>query len=73
MIRERSKAGLIAAKARGKNGGRPKALKGEDRADAITLIEMGRDIKYVVQKFGVSRSTVHRNWKRWREERTVKS
>jgi len=50
MIRERSKAGLLAAKARGRKGGRPFALRGENRVDAMKLLEAGRDIKYVMQK-----------------------
>jgi len=69
MIRERSKAGLLAAKARGRKGGRPFALRGENRVDAMKLLEAGRDIKYVMQKYGISRSTLDRNWKRWQEEK----
>jgi DNA invertase Pin-like site-specific DNA recombinase len=69
MIRERSKAGLAAAQARGRKGGRPFALKGENRVDAMKLLEAGRDIKYVMQKYGISRSTLDRNWKRWQEEK----
>jgi DNA invertase Pin-like site-specific DNA recombinase len=68
-IRERSMAGLAAARARGRKGGRPFALKGDNRVDAMKLIEAGRDTKYVMEKFGVSRSTVDRNWKRWKEEK----
>jgi DNA invertase Pin-like site-specific DNA recombinase len=69
MIRERSKAGLAAARARGRKGGRPFALTGEDRVDAMKLIEAGRDTQYVMEKFGVSRSTVDRNWQRWKAEK----
>lgn len=69
MIREWSKAGLLAAKARGRKGGRPFALRGENRVDAMKLLEAGRDIKYVMQKYGISRSTLDRNWKRWQEEK----
>jgi DNA invertase Pin-like site-specific DNA recombinase len=72
MIRERSRAGLEAARARGRKGGRPFALKGDNRVDAMKLIEAGRDTKYVMEKFGVSRSTVDRNWKRWKEEKAHK-
>ena len=69
MIREWSKAGLLAAKARGRKGGRPFALRGENRVDAMKLLEAGRDIKYVMQKYGISRSTLDRTWKRWQEEK----
>ena len=54
MIHERSKAGLAAARASGRKGGRPFALKGENRVDAMKLLEAGRDIKYVMTKYGVS-------------------
>jgi DNA invertase Pin-like site-specific DNA recombinase len=73
MIRERSKAGLASAKARGRTGGRPFALKGEDRVDAMKLLESGRDVQYVMSKFGISRSTLDRNWKRWQKERLEKT
>jgi DNA invertase Pin-like site-specific DNA recombinase len=73
MIRERSMAGLQAARARGRKGGRPFALKGQDRIDAMLLIESGRDTQYVMQKYSVSRSTVDRNWKRWKEEKKTHS
>jgi Enterobacteriaceae phage serine recombinase len=69
MIRERSKAGLAAARARGRKGGRPFALRGNERIDAMQLIEAGRDTQYVMEKYGVSRSTVDRNWKRWQVEK----
>jgi DNA invertase Pin-like site-specific DNA recombinase len=56
-------AGQAAARARGRKGGMPFALKGQERADAMLLIESGRDTQYIMQKFKVSRSTVDRNWK----------
>ena len=71
MIRERSKAGLVAARARGRKGGGQFALQGDDRIDAMKLMESGRDTKYVMQRYGVSRSTVDRNWKRWKQEKTT--
>src|SRR5262249_46237381 len=43
LIQERSKAGLAAARARGRQGGRPYALQGQDRIDAMLLIEAGRE------------------------------
>ena len=42
MIRERSTAGLAAARARGRQGGRPFARTGAERVEAMTLIEGGR-------------------------------
>jgi DNA invertase Pin-like site-specific DNA recombinase len=49
MIRERSQAGLAAARARERKGGRPFALQGDNRVDAMKLIEAGRDTKYVME------------------------
>jgi len=71
MIRERSKAGLAAARARGRKGGRPFALKGQDRVDAMLLIENGRPTQYIMEKFKVSRSTADRNWKQWKSEKEL--
>jgi DNA invertase Pin-like site-specific DNA recombinase len=39
LIRERTNAGLMAARARGKRGGRPKALTGRQRSIALDLYE----------------------------------
>jgi len=71
VIRERSKAGLAAARARGRKGGRPFALKGQDRVDAMLLIESGRPTQYIMEKFKVSHSTVDRNWKQWKSEKEL--
>ena len=73
MIRERSKAGLAAARARGRKGGRPFALQGQDRVDAMLLIESGRPTQYIMEKFKVSRSTVDRNWKQWKSEKELRA
>jgi DNA invertase Pin-like site-specific DNA recombinase len=64
LIRERTQAGLVAARARGRNGGRPKALRGKDPK----VIEAVRQ-QYLAQQtpvgvlcdvLGVSRSTFYR-------------
>jgi DNA invertase Pin-like site-specific DNA recombinase len=57
------------ARARGRKGGRPFALQGDNQVDAMKLIEAGRDTQYVMEKFKVSRSTIDREWKRWKEEK----
>jgi DNA invertase Pin-like site-specific DNA recombinase len=44
------------------------ALKGQDRADAMLLIENGRPTQYIMEKFKAS-STVDRNWKQWKSEK----
>lgn len=71
MIRERTKAGLVAARARGRIGGRPKGLTVEAKAKARavksiyalkthTILEIG-------QLFHLSRATVYR-YLAWKEE-----
>jgi DNA invertase Pin-like site-specific DNA recombinase len=69
LIQERSKAGLAAARARGRQGGRPYALQGQDRIDAMLLIEAGRDTRYVRERYKISRSTLEREWRKWKAEK----
>jgi DNA invertase Pin-like site-specific DNA recombinase len=58
LIRERTQAGLSAARARGRIGGRPKALTGKQLAIAQSLYD---DPKNSIAKFaGCSRSTKSR-------------
>jgi hypothetical protein len=33
----------------------------------MLLIERGRDTRYVMDKYHVSRSTIDRNWKQWKQ------
>lgn len=62
LLRERTAAGLAAARARGKTGGRPKALNDKDiaaakallKADSITVLE-------IAKRLGVSVSTLYRH------------
>lgn len=62
VIRERTKAGLEAARARGKLGGRPPALKSADLAAAKALL---RDpeitVAEVAKRLGVVPSTLYRH------------
>jgi DNA invertase Pin-like site-specific DNA recombinase len=63
MIRERTFAGLAAAKARGRTGGRPKGLskkKIEDAKMIKTLFESGSDMESIKTKFKISRATIYR-------------
>lgn len=60
IIRERSKAGVAAAKARGRNGGRPPKLAGERAEHAANLLAAGTSVSAVARSMGVSRSTVLR-------------
>lgn len=61
IIRERTRAGLDAAKARGKIGGRPSKLSDKDIEVAKTLLK-NRDItvKEVADKMGISFATLYR-------------
>jgi DNA invertase Pin-like site-specific DNA recombinase len=62
LIVERTTAGLAAARARGRLGGRPAALT-EDQADLARSLYEGADPSYSVTKiaetFGVSRGTIY--------------
>jgi len=63
LIRERTKAGLAAARARGRLGGRPKKLSGDRFKMARELLESGKTIQEVAKLVGVSRSTLYRRLK----------
>ena len=61
LIRERTMAGLKAARARGRVGGRPKALDESQVKVAITLAEAGElTINEICGQVGCSRSTYYR-------------
>ena len=60
LIRERTSAGLAAARARGRNGGRPLKLDEKKRELAIKLYnERERSIKEICQIMGVSKPTLY--------------
>ena len=61
LIRERTMAGLKAARARGRMGGRPKALNESQVKVAIALAEAGElTINEICEQVGCSRSTYYR-------------
>ena len=61
LIRERTMAGLKAARARGRMGGRPKALDKSQVKVAIALAKEGElTIKEICEHVGCSRSTYYR-------------
>ncbi len=60
MISERTRAGLQAAKERGRSPGRPKALRGPIRRQAEWLLEAGESQADVARSLRVSEATVHR-------------
>jgi DNA invertase Pin-like site-specific DNA recombinase len=63
IIRERTQAGLSAARARGRKGGRPKGLSLEARLKAQYAKKLYADktlgIDYICEKVGVSRRTLY--------------
>ncbi|WP_425374954.1 recombinase family protein [Methylobacterium segetis] len=65
LLRERTRAGLAAARARGRNGGRPSKLTGKQVAHAKRLLaDPATTVGEVAATLGVSRSTLYRTFKR---------
>src|SRR5690554_181631 len=61
LIRERTQAGLAAARARGRKGGRPRKLTPRQVATARTLLkDREHTVTAVAEMLGVSRSTLYR-------------
>jgi DNA invertase Pin-like site-specific DNA recombinase len=61
LIRERTQAGLQAARARGRKGGRPKALNPQKRQLAIKLYnERQHTIKEICSLMGISKPTLYK-------------
>lgn len=69
LIRERTKAGLAAARARGRVGGRPKGLSKAAQHKAIVAeklyLERGLTIKQICKQLSISKSTFY-NYLRYR-------
>lgn len=62
LIRERVQAGLQAARARGRKGGRPPVLEGRRLARAAELMRQGYvPVSEIARIVGVSRSTLYRH------------
>jgi DNA invertase Pin-like site-specific DNA recombinase len=59
LIRERTIAGLAAARARGRRGGRPTVMTPEKLAVARQMIEAGATKAVVARTIGVSRPTLY--------------
>ena len=60
LILERSSAGRIAARARGRYGGRPEKLNKQDLKLLKTLYDNGTPIKTIAEQWKVSRNTIYR-------------
>ncbi len=59
-LRDRTIAGLDAARAQGRVGGRPRALTPDDLVRARGLVASGRSVTSVARELGVGRSTLYR-------------
>ena len=61
LIRERTQAGLAAARARGRKGGRPKALNQDKQALAIKLYgEKKHTVAQICKMMGLSKPTLYK-------------
>jgi DNA invertase Pin-like site-specific DNA recombinase len=65
LIRERTTAGLMAARARGRKGGRPKALTGKQLSIAQDLCDKRHPIQEICRTLKISRATLYRYIKTW--------
>ena len=62
LIRERTLAGLKAARARGLQGGRPRKLQPKEQKTIRALLKTTEvSVQEIATRFGVSRSTLYRN------------
>lgn len=61
MIVERTHAGLAAARARGRTGGRPAALTPAKRRQALKMREDGVPVGEIAEVLGIGRSTLYRH------------
>jgi DNA invertase Pin-like site-specific DNA recombinase len=62
LIRERTSAGLAAARARGRHGGRPSVLTGHKREVAREMSACGQyTVATIATTLGVSRASIYRH------------
>ncbi len=61
LIRERTNAGLAAARARGRTGGRPKGVDQKKQKAALALKkDAGRSVREICEIVGISRNTYYK-------------
>ncbi len=73
LIRERTRAGVDAARRRGARFGRPEVLSAEQRARAHRLLSAGRSQRYVASLLDVGKGTIQREALRLRRDRVETS
>jgi DNA invertase Pin-like site-specific DNA recombinase len=62
LIRERTNAGLVAARARGRNGGRPTVMPPDKVATARQMYDSKKyTVEAIAQVLGVSRASIYRH------------
>jgi DNA invertase Pin-like site-specific DNA recombinase len=61
LIRERTQAGLAAARERGRISGRPKVLTAKQRSSALDLYEKRYPISEICRTLKISRATLYRH------------
>ncbi|HDG8789411.1 TPA: recombinase family protein [Staphylococcus aureus] len=72
LILERSSAGRIAARARGRYGGRPEKLNKQDLKLLKTLYDNGTPIKTIAEQWKVSRTTIYRYLNKLKDRENAK-
>lgn len=60
LVRERTLVGVYAARARGRVGGRPRALSDTNVERVIMLRDQGATVREIAQEMGTSRATIYR-------------
>jgi len=73
LIRERTRAGLAAAKRRGKRLGRPRSIVGPETFTAERLAAVGRSHREIAAELGVSKASVTRTLKRLRAHQDLRA
>jgi DNA invertase Pin-like site-specific DNA recombinase len=58
MLRERTRAGLASAKAKGRVGGRPQTVPMEDLDKALAMVAQGASLRKAAEEFGISHSRI---------------
>jgi DNA invertase Pin-like site-specific DNA recombinase len=62
IIRERTIAGLDAARLRGRKGGRPRALTAERMSAVTAMLKDGKlTVKEIAKQIGISEATIYKN------------
>jgi DNA invertase Pin-like site-specific DNA recombinase len=63
VIQERTRAGLAAARARGRTGGRPPVLNEKDKAAAVALLrDPSIPVKEVANRLGISVAALYQHF-----------